>query len=111
MIAIAMVASNRSRYLAPLALAAVVGATVIVVTSDRGSSHHVGGQPTSAVTSTTTSTRHGRRHHARSYVVQSGDTLSAIAVKTGVPLSTLETLNPGANPSALQTGQRLKLGQ
>jgi LysM repeat protein len=44
-----------------------------------------------------------------SYTVKPGDTLSGIAAKTGVPLATLESLNPGINPSALQTGQHLKL--
>ena len=46
---------------------------------------------------------------AATYTVQAGDTLSAIAIKTGVPLSKLESLNPGVNPAAIQTGQQLKL--
>lgn len=46
---------------------------------------------------------------AATYTVQAGDTLSGIAAKTGVSLSKLESLNPGINPGALQTGQHLKL--
>jgi LysM repeat protein len=46
---------------------------------------------------------------AATYTVVAGDTLSGIAAKTGVPLSKLESLNPGVNPAALQTGQQLKL--
>jgi LysM repeat protein len=117
MIGIAMIASNRSRYLAPLALAAAVAATVVVVTSTTRTSHHAAARPPAA-TATATNKPHKPRSHAsgaqsspRTYVVKSGDTLSAIASKTGVPLSTIESLNPGVNPSALQTGQRLKLGQ
>ncbi len=43
------------------------------------------------------------------YVVKSGDSLSAISAKTGVAVATLESLNPGVDPNALQTGQRLTL--
>jgi LysM repeat protein len=43
------------------------------------------------------------------YVVQPGDTLSGIAAKTGVPLATLEQLNPGISPNALAVGQKLRL--
>jgi LysM repeat protein len=42
-------------------------------------------------------------------VVKPGDSLSAISVKTHVSVATLEALNPGIDPNALQTGQRLTL--
>ena len=51
----------------------------------------------------------GRFARARFYVVQPGDSLSGISVKTGIPIGTLEQLNPLAQPNALQTGQRLRL--
>jgi LysM repeat protein len=41
--------------------------------------------------------------------VHGGDSLSGIAVKTGIPLATLEALNPSVPPNALQNGQRLRL--
>jgi LysM repeat protein len=44
-----------------------------------------------------------------SYTVQPGDTLSGIAIKTGVAVATLQSLNPGVSPSSLQAGQHLKL--
>ncbi len=105
-----MVASNRWRYLAPLALAAATGATIVVVSSSLGGSHHAG---TTTSSITRASGRRAPRRHAahRSYVVRAGDTLSRIAVETGVPVATIEALNPGVDPAALQTGQRLKLGQ
>jgi LysM repeat protein len=43
------------------------------------------------------------------YTVQSGDILSKIAQKTGIPVTTLEALNPNISPNTLQVGQRLRL--
>jgi LysM repeat protein len=43
------------------------------------------------------------------YTVKSGDTLSGIEQKTGVSVQAIMRLNHGLNPSALQTGQRLRL--
>lgn len=44
-----------------------------------------------------------------SYTVKAGDTLSAIAARTGVSLARLEQLNPGINPDVLTVGQTLRL--
>lgn len=43
------------------------------------------------------------------YVVKSGDTLAAIAEKTGVPVERLQDLNPDLDPQALVSGQKIKL--
>jgi hypothetical protein len=43
------------------------------------------------------------------YIVKTGDTLGGISQKTGVPITKLQDLNPGLDPSGLQTGQRIKL--
>jgi LysM repeat protein len=45
----------------------------------------------------------------KTYTVQEGDTLSAIAQKTGVPLAQIERLNPDVDPQILVAGQELKL--
>lgn len=45
----------------------------------------------------------------KNYEVRSGDTLTAISEKTGVPTTTIEELNPGIDPQALIEGQKLKL--
>ena len=45
----------------------------------------------------------------KSYVVQNGDTLTSIARKTGVPVSSIEELNPGVDPQILVSGEKLKL--
>ncbi len=46
---------------------------------------------------------------AKVYTVQEGDTLSAIAHKTGVSLARIERLNPDIDPQILVAGQELKL--
>jgi LysM repeat protein len=43
------------------------------------------------------------------YIVRPNDTLSKIAARTGVSLSTLEALNQNINPNALHPAQRLRL--
>ncbi len=44
-----------------------------------------------------------------SYVVQSGDTLTSIAHKTGVSVVRIQDLNPGVDPRVLISGEKLKL--
>jgi LysM repeat protein len=100
-----------ARLLALLALVAVaVGVYVIVRTTVL--------KPHSTTTGSSTATRTtgARRHHRarpkpKFYVVKQGDTLSSIAVKTGVSLGRLTALNPSVSspPYSLQTGQRLRL--
>jgi LysM repeat protein len=43
------------------------------------------------------------------WIVQSGDTLGEISVKTGIDESTLLQLNPDLDPQALLEGQRIAL--
>lgn len=45
----------------------------------------------------------------RFYVVQNGDTLTSIALKTGVSVDRIEALNPGVDPQILVSGDKLKL--
>ncbi len=65
------------------------------------------------------STRHSQKVHHRegtspatspaTYVVKEGDTLTAIAHKTGVGVAKIERLNPEVDPQILIAGERLKL--
>jgi len=48
--------------------------------------------------------------NARYYVIQSGDTLGGIASQYDTTVEQLLTLNPDVDPSALQPGQRLRVG-
>jgi LysM repeat protein len=43
------------------------------------------------------------------YVIENEDTLTAIAHKTGVPVATIERLNPQVDPLSLISGEKLKL--
>ena len=100
-----------ARFLAPIAIASVAVGVYLIVQSNVGA-HHTTTAPR-ATNSTLVRTRRGRRRPAGAtfYVVKSGDTLSAIAARTGVTLSRLTALNPAvaSPPYSLQTGQRLRL--
>jgi LysM repeat protein len=100
-----MADSSPARILAPLALVgALVAIIVVVATSRTGESV--------APLRTTKPAVHRTVHHKprpRSVVVRAGDTLSAIASRTGVAVEAIQQLNPDVDPQALQTGQRLKL--
>jgi LysM repeat protein len=52
-----------------------------------------------------------KRHRtkAKTYTVETGDTLTAIAHKTGVPVAEILALNPEVDPQILIAGQTLKL--
>lgn len=43
------------------------------------------------------------------YVVRPGDTLAAIARRTGMSVPAIVSLNPGVNPNALRVGERLRI--
>jgi LysM repeat protein len=96
--------------MAPLALVVCAVAILVIVSGNSSSS---GGSTTkstatTATTSTTTASRPARKHR-KSYRVKPGDVLSQIAVKTGVPLETIQQLNPNVDAQSLHAGQKLKL--
>lgn len=100
-----------ARLLALLALVAVAVGVYVIVHTTVLKTHS-----TTTGSNTATRTTGGRRHpkakpKPRFYLVRQGDTLSAIAAKTGVSLGRLTTLNPSVStpPYSLQTGQRLRL--
>ena len=105
---------NPARYIVPLALAAAVTATYLIV-HHALISKHSSSTTTTVQTSTTVARHHGHTGTvsttAKFYVVKPGDSLSGIAAKTHVPIATIESLNPHINPNALQPSQRLKLRQ
>jgi hypothetical protein len=104
MIAGAMGGRNPARYLAPVALAATIAGTYVIVHSGLGSKpaavHHAAIRRDGP---------RGKFARTRFYTVRSNDNLSSVSVKTGVSVPMLETLNPSVDPNALQTGQRLRL--
>jgi LysM repeat protein len=102
-----MVAKKPGRYLAPVALIAVAIAVLMIVLGRGTTSHHAAAATPPPVHHTTTTTHAAQKPNF--YVIKSGDSLSGIAARTGVPIATLEALNPSIDPNALQTGQRIRL--
>jgi len=94
-----------ARIVAALALVAAVVDVIAVATSaldsSSSSSHHKKDHQAKQ------QTKH--RTKAKSYTVESGDTLTAIAHKTGVPVAEILALNPEVDPQILIAGQTLKL--
>lgn len=100
-----------ARILAPLALAAAAVALILVLQGGggEGKSGATSHRAASSARRSTTLAKRRRAARGRTYVVKDGDILSAIAAKTGVPVATLEDLNPKADPQSLHAGQRLKI--
>jgi len=106
------------RILAPVALIAVaVVFSFIVLTSDGA-----GGSESSRDAQRTGERQAPKKPKVKSkaqrredelpssaYTVKMGDTLGAIAVKTGLTVEKLQELNPELDPQALVSGQRVKL--
>jgi LysM repeat protein len=90
-----------------LALIALVGAVVVIVVV-AGS---LGGDSDSSHKSRHGDNRQTQRPKtkAKTYVVKSGDTLVAIAHRTGVPVAHILALNPEVDPQILIAGETLKL--
>jgi LysM repeat protein len=98
--------SAATRIVAVLALVAAVLVIVVIASSamngsDSNGKHHHKQQAQQG------STKH--RTKAKTYTVKTGDTLTAIAHKTGVPLAEIQALNPGVDPQILTAGETLKL--
>lgn len=105
--------SGQARWLAPLAVSALAIAILVVaagsgVDENGGGDGNGSGAPTE-VRELTTAEEDGESSGERQYVVQPGDTLSSIAIETGVPVEELQALNPDVDPQALASGERLKL--
>ena len=100
---------NPARYLAPLALAAAGTATYVIV-HNAVKHHHPTPAPLVAPRpAQTKANAHTTVTKSKFYVVRQNDTLSKISARTGVSLSTIESLNPSVNPDSLHPAQRLRL--
>jgi LysM repeat protein len=105
-------ARSPARLLAPAALGLFAVAVVLVVVSSGGGDDEGAREANTAVEgpATTTAPAAGGRPSRRStYRVKRGDTLGAIAEKTGVEVERLQELNPQLDPQALIAGQKIKL--
>jgi LysM repeat protein len=108
-----------ARFLAPIALIAVIVAAYIVVQQYRDdtkadgtvsttSTLERGDGATTATTENTADTKK-KKKQKKVYVVKPGDILSTVAEKTGLTVQQLQEYNPDIDPQALQVGQKLKL--
>lgn len=103
-----------TRILAAVALVGAFVAVVVVISSQTGSDAPVKA-PANSQSNAAGDASGGNRDKQtkagtkKTYEVQEGDSLSAIAVETGVPVETIEELNPDVDPQAIIPGQKLKL--
>jgi LysM repeat protein len=99
-----------ARFVAPLALVAVAVAVVVVVgsSSTDGDGNKANGSDSTTAGRTERTDTTPRRPRPN-YTVKTGDTLGAIAEKTGVSVEQLQELNPELDPQALVSGQKIKL--
>ncbi len=94
------------RVFAVLALIAALILVVAVVATTGGG----GGDGKGGDSQKTHVSKAGRRALDKGvWIVQSGDTLGAISLKTGVDETTLQQLNPDIDPQTLLEGQRIAL--
>ncbi len=102
--------STASRWIAPAALilAALVTGLIVLGSGGSGGSGSGSGSGSGAAPAPVTTVK-AKTTGARFYTVRSGDTLTAISIDTGVPLVTLQQLNPELDSQALQPGDRLRL--
>jgi LysM repeat protein len=103
------------RWLAPVALITCIVAVYAVVDNtllkDDTPSKGTGSSQQSTSTKTTSTKATKASKHRHSYMVKSGDTLSAISIRTGVPLATIKRLNPKLDADTLHAGQRVRLSK
>jgi LysM repeat protein len=105
------------RYLAPAAFLLAATIAVILIRSgvEAGSSQRSAttvGSPAPrkhvvATTSVTTTTK--ARTATRYWTVAAGDTFGVISAKSGVPVATIEQLNPHVHTTSLFIGERIRL--
>jgi LysM repeat protein len=100
------------RWAAPVAFLAAITIGALVVRAGLQQGGHHAKRPTTTVTAKTKKKPHGsghKRQPARTYTIQSGDTLGTIATRTGTTVARLEQLNPGIDPTALRVGQTIRV--
>lgn len=108
-----------ARILAPLALAAALIAVVLIVSGSLAIDDEPEGRSGDHTSKAAQSgdgesekeedSGGGEEDSPETYEVQSGDSLSSIAAEFGLTVEKLQRLNPDADPTALATGQVLKL--
>jgi LysM repeat protein len=105
------------RYVAPAAFLLAATVAILLIrsglqagTSTPTTTSAVVTQPHKTVTSaTTTGGSTTTAAGPRFWTVQAGDTFGVISTKSGVPVATIEQLNPNVKSTSLFIGQKLRL--
>jgi LysM repeat protein len=95
-----------ARIFAALALVGAVVVVIVVIGAASGGGSEDNGDRRSGQTDKEQSQP---RTTAKTYVVKSGDTLTAISQQTNVPVAEILALNPEVDPQILIAGEKLKL--
>lgn len=106
------------RYAAPAAFLLVVTVAVVLIRSGveaggtaRATRTFPPPPTTPRVVTTTarTTTTHKHQPAKRYWTVQAGDTFGVISSGSGVPVATIERLNPGVSSTSLVIGQKVRI--
>jgi LysM repeat protein len=105
------------RFVAPAAFLLAVTIAVVLIRSglESGSDNKSGipavptSSPKQVATTTTTTTAKPKVPARRFWTVRAGDTFGVISSATGVPVATIEQLNPQASSTSLFIGEKLRL--
>ena len=101
---------SQARLLAHAALVVFALAVALIVLGSGSGDGTESDKTTGADRTTTTTERTSRRRpRPTTYTVKPGDTLGAIAEKTGFDVDILQQLNPALDPQTLNAGQKIKL--
>jgi LysM repeat protein len=95
------------RYGVPVAFLAAV--TIAVLLVREGLQTRSPPSTTGAVTTVTTTGPGKTTGRPRFYRLRSGETLSDVALRFGITVDALLTLNPGVEPTSLTIGQRIRV--
>ena len=104
------------RYAGPVAFLLAVTVAVLLIRNglERGSTGSSLSTPvttlmTSVAAPTTTVTTTKAKPRRRYWIVKAGDTFQVISAKTGVPVTTIEQLNPTVKSTSLFIGEKLRI--
>ena len=105
------------RYAAPAAFLLAATVAIVLVRSGMDAGNDAGTRATSVptltrkqVATTTTTKRHTTTVSSQAFwVVQAGDTFGVISTKSGVPVATIERLNPNVSSTSLFIGEKIRL--
>ena len=104
------------RYAAPAAFLLAATIAIVLIRSGMDAGGDAGTRVTNAPTITrkqvaTTTTKRGTTTAStqKFWTVQAGDTFGVISTKTGVPVATIERLNPNVSSTSLFIGEKIRL--